>query len=598
MGRTGGRPRRSAVVWLSLGFGLAVAGLAVVPLALEAKDVASSLLRAQDHAVALKEQMAAGEAEAAAASLQRLQASASHAHRTSSGGLWDTAAKVPWLGRNVEAVQVTSASIDDIATRGLPPLVEAGSTLSVQSFKPRDGQVDVQALAALAPAVTEASQVLAENADDIRAIDAESLLGPLVRPVLDLQRQVDDADRAADAAGRVMRLAPAALGATGEQHLLLVFQTNAEIRSTGGLAGVFVLLTTKDGRITLSAQAASGELNLAADGTRQADARLTRDERSAFGTIMGHDVRSTNISPDFPRVARIWADRAERALGEDVDGVVSLDAVAMSYVLRGVGSVKVEGGPTLTADNAVQRLLHGVYVDFEEPSAQDAYFESATGRTFEAVMNGRGDWTRIVSALSEAASERRLQVWFREKDSQRVIADTAVAGRVAQDDDTPHIGLYVTDAAQSKMQWFLRYDTRAKATTCRADRSQVVLVTTSFRNQFSGDPEKSPWYVTGRGTRTEKGNQLLTYRLLAPRGGRVVGFTIDGQERPLASSDVTYEGRPVQYGTLTIPPGDEISVTWRVQTAPGADGDARYFETPGIDTSSNDVRVPSTCRRS
>ncbi|MFH7322930.1 DUF4012 domain-containing protein [Aeromicrobium sp. JJY06] len=590
--------RRSAVVWLSVGFGLAVAGLAVVPLALEAKDVASSLLRAQDQAVALKDQMASGEAEAAAATLERLQASASHAHRTSSGGLWDAAAKVPWLGRNVEAVQVTSASIDDIATRGLPPLVEAGSTLSVQSFKPRDGQVDVKALAALAPAVTEASRVLAENAGDIRAIDAESLLGPLVRPVLDLQRQVDDADRAADAAGRVMRLAPAALGATGEQHLLLVFQTNAEIRSTGGLAGVFVLLTTKDGRITLSAQAASGELNLAADGTRQTDARLTREERAAFGTIMGHDVRSTNISPDFPRVARIWADRAERAFGEDVDGVVSLDAVAMSYVLRGVGTVKVEGGPSLTADNAVQRLLHGVYVDFEDPSAQDAYFESATGRTFEAVMNGRGDWTRIVSALSEAASERRLQVWFREDDSQQVIADTAVAGRVAQDDDTPHIGLYVTDAAQSKMQWFLRYDTRAKATTCRADRSQVVLVTTSFRNQFSGDPEKSPWYVTGRGTRTAKGNQLLTYRLLAPRGGRVVGFTIDGQERPLASSDVTYEGRAVQYGTLTIPPGDEISVTWRVQTAAGADGDARYFETPGIDTSSNDVRVPSACRRS
>lgn len=590
--------RRSAVVWLSVGFGLAIAGLAVVPMALEAKDVASSLLRAQDQAIALKGQMAAGETEAAAASLERLQASASHAHRTSSGGLWDAAAKVPWLGRNVEAVQVTSASIDDIATRGLPPLVEAGSTLSVQSFKPRDGQVDVKALATLAPAVTEASRVLSENAGKIRAIDAESLLGPLVRPVLDLQRQVDDADRAADAAGRVMRLAPSALGATGEQHLLLVFQTNAEIRSTGGLAGVFVLLTTKDGRITLSAQAASGELNLAADGTRQAEARLTREERAAFGTIMGHDVRSTNISPDFPRVARIWADRAERAFGEDVDGVVSLDAVAMSYVLRGVGSVKVDGGPTLTADNAVQRLLHGVYVDFEDPSAQDAYFESATGRTFEAVMNGRGDWTRIVSALSEAASERRLQVWFREGDSQRVIADTAVSGRVAQDDDTPHIGLYVTDAAQSKMQWFLRYDTRAKATTCRADRSQVVLVTTSFRNQFSGDPEKAPWYVTGRGTRTAKGNQLLTYRLLAPRGGRVVGFTIDGQERPLASSDVTYEGRPVQYGTLTIPPGDEISVTWRVQTAPSADGDARYFETPGIDTSSNDIRVPSACRRS
>ncbi|MBA4607596.1 DUF4012 domain-containing protein [Aeromicrobium sp. Marseille-Q0843] len=588
--------RKSAAIWLGAGFGLAVVGFAVVPLALEARTVASSLLRAQDRAVALQDQMASGDAEAASATLRRLQADTSEAHRISSGGLWDTAAKVPWLGRNVEAVQVTSASIDDIAARGLPPLVEAGSTLSVASFKPKDGQVDVAALAALAPAVTSASEVLATNAESIGAIDAEGLLGPLVRPVLDLQRQVEDADRAADAAGRVMRLAPGALGAGGEQHHLLVFQTNAEIRSTGGLAGVFVLLSTNDGKITLSDQAASGELNLAADGTRQPDAKLTDDERAAFGTIMGHDVRSTNISPDFPRVARLWADRAEAAFGKDVDGVISLDAVAMSYVLRGVGPVKVDGGERLTADNAIQRLLHGVYVDHDDPADQDDYFEAATGRTFEAVMNGRGDWTRIVSALSDAASERRLQVWFRDPGHEEVIAETAVAGRVEQGGTTPHIGLYITDAAQSKMQYFLRYDTRAKATTCSVDRGQVVSVTTSFRNQFSGDPEQMPWYVTGRGTRTAKGNQLLTYRLLAPEGGKVVGFTIDGTEQPLASSEVSYRGRPVQYGTLKVAPGDEISVTWRVETAPGADGDLRYFETPGIDTSGNDVRVPSACR--
>jgi len=582
-------------LWLLLGLLLAFVVFVLIPFALGARTVASSLLEAKDQASTLRDQLASGETEDSAATLAKLQANTAEARRISDEKSWDFAAKVPWLGRNVEAVQVTASSIDDIAQRGLPPIVEAGSALSVQSFKPKDGQIDVKALAALAPAVASASEVLDVNADRVREIEAERLLGPLVRPVLDLQRQVDDADRAADAAGRVMRLAPASLGADGEKNYLLVFQTNAEIRSTGGMGGVFVLLNAENGKLTLADQASSESLNRAADGSRLADAKLTKDEERAFGTIMGRDVRSTNISPDFPRVARIWADRAAESYGVDVDGVISLDAVAMSYVMRGVGSVDVPGG-RLTADNTLDRLLNGVYLEYEEPADQDAYFEEATGRTFQAVMGGRGDWTKIVSGLSDAAAERRVQMWFRDKKAEGVIADTAIAGTVAQRGDTPRVGLYITDSAQSKMQYYLRYDTRVKATTCTADRGQAILVTTSFRNQFSGNPDKAPWYITGNGTRTKKGNQLLTYRLLAPKGGKVTGFTIDGREQLLAASDVTYRGRPVQYGTLVVKPGDEISVTWRVETAPGADGDARYFETPGIATSSNDVRVPSACR--
>ena len=587
-------PWRSPFLWLLLGLLLAFVGFALVPFALGARTVAGDLLEAKDQAAVLRDQLASGETESSAATLAQLQANTAEAHRISSERSWDFAAKLPWLGRNVEAVQITASSIDDIAQRGLPPIVEAGSALSVQSFKPQDGEIDVKALATLAPAVESASDVLDVNAARVSEIDAHRLLGPLVRPVLELQSQVADADRAADAAGRVMQLAPASLGAGGEQNYLLVFQTNAEIRSTGGMGGVFVLLNAENGKLTLADQASSTTLNRAADGSRLADAELSKDEERAFGTIMGRDVRSTNISPEYPRVARIWADRAEQAYGVDVDGVISLDAVAMSYIMRGVGTVEVPGGK-LTAENTLDRLLNGVYLEYEEPADQDAYFEEATGRTFQAVMGGRGDWTAIVSALSDAASERRVQMWFRDKDQQKVIADTAIAGTVGQPDDTPHVGLYITDSAQSKMQYYLRYDTRVKATTCTAERGQAILVTTSFRNQFSGNPAKAPWYITGKGDRTKKGNQLLTYRLLAPKGGKVTGFTIDGREQLLAASDVTYKGRPVQYGTLVVEPGDEISVTWRVETAPGADGDARYFETPGIATSSNDVRVPSAC---
>src|SRR5690606_21573424 len=106
---------RSPAVWVTLGFVLAVVAFAAIPFALEAKTVASSLLSAQDHATRLKDQLAAGDSEGAQASLAQLQRESAQAHESSRGGMWNAAAKIPWLGSNVEAVQVTAASIDDIS---------------------------------------------------------------------------------------------------------------------------------------------------------------------------------------------------------------------------------------------------------------------------------------------------------------------------------------------------------------------------------------------------------------------------------------------------------------------------------------------------
>ena len=46
------------------------------------------------------------------------------------------------------------------------------------------------------------------------------------------------------------------LGSDGPRHYLLVVQNNAEIRSTGGLPGSFMILNAEDGKLSLGTQRA------------------------------------------------------------------------------------------------------------------------------------------------------------------------------------------------------------------------------------------------------------------------------------------------------------------------------------------------------
>ena len=45
-------------------------------------------------------------------------------------------------------------------------------------------------------------------------------------------------------------------------------------------------------------------------------------------------------------------------IGGRVDGVISFDPVALSYLLKATGPVKIGNGETITSDNAVSYLLH------------------------------------------------------------------------------------------------------------------------------------------------------------------------------------------------------------------------------------------------
>ena len=294
-----------------------------------------------------------------------------------------------------------------MAHQGAGPLVESG--LSAATFAPRDGRVPVAQVARAAAPLAEARDGFVEAQEELDDIEVEGLLREL-RPQLEaLIRQVDDGVRTLDGATRAAELLPSMLGGDGTRDYLLVFQNNAEPRSLGGMPGLMAPLRADNGVVTLgrpSRPVSSVELD-------QPVLPLTAEERRIWFDQPGTWFQDAVFIPDFERASELMAARWKLEKGNEVDGVISVDPVALSYLLKATGPLTVDGR-RLTSNTFVDEILHEPYLRYQDdPASEDAFFAEVLTTTFDRLLDPRTDPSALVTALSRGATEGRLLVHSR-----------------------------------------------------------------------------------------------------------------------------------------------------------------------------------------
>ncbi len=576
-------------------FGWAFAGLLVLVLILfgwQAARASSALRLAANQAQVLQNQIVAGDDVAAKTTMAALADSADRAKSSTDGVLWQLGAKVPFFGKNVSAVQDVSVAIDTIARDALPPVVELSSKINLNTYSPHDGKVDIKAIEEIEPSVSDASAAISRANERIRGIDAGSLLVPLRGPVSSIQAKVGEARNASKSATLAARLLPSMLGKNETRRYLLLIQSNAEIRATGGIAGSFAILTAKKGRLSMGLQGAIQDLR----PFEEPVVPMTNDEKDVFSSALVTDLRNANLTPDFPRTAQITRAMVKKGLGRNVDGVISVDPVAMSFILEGTGSVKLKNGAALTPENAVEVLLNAIYRFYPDATQQNDTFEYAARKVFNVVKSGRGESRLVISGLVKGASENRIMVWSSHKDEQQLIGPSDLSGAFLGDDGkTPRVGLYFGDAAATKMEYYLNYSTRVTATRCLEDDVQELTSTTQVTSNAPADAKKSlPESVTGSGLSTPKGTMSLNLRFYSPFGGGFTEVRVNNKKQTVYGD--TFKGRNVTRVTLRVKPGETISVTTGMISGPNQPGDVIFSTTPGIVSARNDVVTPSACK--
>lgn len=513
--------------------------------------------QAADVTAALSDPASAGDVVA------RVSADTSAARELTSDPVWRLAEGLPWLGAQLSAVATVTAAVDDVASDAVRPLTDAAASFSLDSLRPTDGRFDLAALAALRePAATTAERLRAA-ADDIDAVRTEELVAPLRAPVSDVQDLLDEVAGGADALERATALMPEMLGANGPRNYLVLFQNNAEWRSLGGIAGAMAVVHTEDGRISLAGQGNTTDFRDVGAVTP-----LPPELQQVFGTRPTRFIQNVTQVPDFTVGAPIAREMWRNVFGLEVDGVVAIDPVALSYLLEATGPVTLATGDVLSADTAVPLLLNEVYLRYPNPREQDAFFAAATAAVFGVVSSGDTDPKKLVEALTRAGQERRLALWNADPAAQAVLDGTSLQARLPEsDDETTRFGVYLNDSTGSKMDYYMRAATSVGWCTDTEGAPEAEL-TVRLRSDAPADAASLPDYITGDGSfGTHPGStETLAYVYLPP-DAEVVGAVADGSGGATGFGGGYHEGRRVLTWSTVLAPGEEAVATVRVRTS-------------------------------
>lgn len=557
--------RRRLTLWILLGVLLVFIG-AELWVGVRGSAAADELSEARALATDLREQMTSGNSTEAAATLKQVGTHTAAALSLTSDPVWQAMELIPFAGPNLVAVRESARAVDDLVTGVATPLLPVTGDLDAGSFA--GASIPIQPLIDAAPMAREASDAAEDISNRVSQIEASRTLPFIREAVLDLGALVTEVTEVVQSIDRATTLLPNMLGAEGPRNYLLLFQNNAELRASGGIAGATAVVTVTNGNLSLGAQRSTLDYPRLA----QPVLPLTQAEATVHGTILGRYIQDVNLTPDFSRTGELARAMAEPVVGIPLDGVIAIDPYVLAYILGATGPVQLSNGETLTSENAVKLFLSDVYATIPDPAEQDSYFASVTNTVFTALSTRDVDPAKLLAAIGRSGDEGRIRVWSADPAEQEVIAETTMAG-VPADESEAVVGVFLNDATGGKMDYYL---STTVALSCSEEEEQRVTVKLS--NGAPADAATSlTGYVTGNGVYgVPKGSIRTQVIVVLPPGARAV--LRSGSESTVVRNDA---GLVVLSRYVEIQPGrsDSVVVTY-ADAVPN-----RVVATPGVDVS-------------
>ena len=530
--------------------------------------------------IQLQQQISTANVSAAQGTLAALQVETRAARESTDGVGWSMTSRLPFVGDDLRAVRTVSVVLDELANDGLPALLDVASALNPATLSPKNGRIDLTTLTTTAPRIAAELAVIRRARQSVAGIRTEGLVSRLGTAVAELADGLAKADRLVTTADRAARLLPGMLGANGPRTYLVLFQNNAEVRATGGMPGAYVVI-----------KADKGTIKIADQGTASADLRvfdspvqpLSADMMALYTDLPGIFPADINLTPDFPTAAGLARAMYRKRSGVAVDGVMATDPVALSYLLRVTGPVKIPEGEPLTSGNAVRALLSEAYAKYPNSADQDAYFAGAARAIFEALIKGRGNPMGILQELAHSAGERRLLAWSADPKEEAVIGGTVLEGRLPEDDQMrPTVGIFLNDGTGAKLSYYLNQSAALSVGNCETDGTRELHLKLTIRS--SAPKSGLTASVTGLALSGDPYTSRTNVMIFSPTGGGVVSVTRNGKELEFGTG--IERDRGVGVLTVDLPPGMTRTYDIAIQTGmlpdEGAAVSPRLWTTPSV----------------
>ena len=483
-------------------------------------------------------------------------------------GGWETAiaAHLPWLGDQVTAAQAMRHAGADGSQLGIDllPVIEQ---IDPSTGGTTGGGVLArlwQVASAQASAIDAAQGDLTGLDTAIAQIPSGGLLGQLEQMRSTIRQKAATLSSSAHLALNFLSTAPSALG-TSERRYLVLVNNPGEERPGGGFIGAVGEVDVQKGQILSENFVDSGLFNgkvPAEPAPRPLDAYLFHG--------VPWELSDTNWDAGFPTSAATVSRFYAEATGHKIDGVISLDPVALSYLLQVIGPVQVPPYPqVITASNT---LLEINYITNQaRPGDPGKVFLPPFAKLLldRLLKPANGQLNALVSALGRGVQEKHVVLNFTDASLERVVEGINAGGQLLT---PPQDGLLVADANLSGGKEDLFVDRHfALTATVGGDGTVHDKLVLTYHNPVQTNPANLRLIVS-------LGNDYEDYvQVFVPSAASLddIKVTAGGSTKSVSAEDITSEGsRAVFAYFLTVPKGQTVSLEFDYSgpfAAPGGD---------------------------
>ena len=573
--------RRRRIRRALIGVGIVVVLLAALAVwfgvsAMKAKD---EVQQAVSTAQGMQDALRQGDIDTVSSQMDAFAEHTHAAYRETSSFLWSAAAKLPYVGTDITAVRTAGTRMGNIASQSMPALKDAAGVLNLDNVSVANGTISIPGLAESAEPLAKADAVISDANNTVQAAPQPNI--GMVADAMDTARTYLAA--LADSVHNVSvfaQVAPKMLAMDGQTRTYLILaQTNAELRPSGGMPGSWGTMTVTNGAVDIQ-EFDSGASEMG--WFDQPVVELTAEERSLFTDKLGRVPQDVNFTPDFPRTGQIAQAMWSAHTGTTVNGVIAIDPVFLQNMLAVTGGVTLPDGNVMDGTNTAQFLLSDVYAQ-QSVSDQDEYFNMAASAAFEHIMQNSNNPKAFMSALTDSITNGHLLIWSANGDEQTLLEETVISGKLITDASEPQAGVYFSDVTQSKMDWYLKREVSTEYQKDAANGAKQYTVRIKLTNTVT--PEQVgmlPQYVIGDLPEGVSAGQIKTATFVyAPAGGRLVDWSMsDGGE---FDGITVHEGLTLGVKTITLNPGESYEIVCHVQSAPGVSTPMTLRQTPQVE---------------
>ena len=586
--RLPGLLRSRGVFWVAVAAALLVLGLGCW-VAVGAFQAKSNLEQARNSAQDAKRALLDGDTQAASLSADAALEEAQTARNATHTVAWNIVAGLPWLGSPFKTGQQVTDVVLSLASDVLRPAADVGIAIAPERLY-RDGRVDVDLLRSQEPQLSG----LANSAKRLNG-EAADISDPryvsLMRDARSqLQAQISGITSVIENAALAARLAPSMMGVDGPRTYFMGFQTNAEARGTGGLLGGYGILRFDNGTPIVDDLAPNTDLT---DAVASIEFGPEFDQQYGYAQPFT-DFRNSNLSPHFPYAAQIWKVMWAEQTGMEVDGVIAIDPVALSYILGAVGPVTMPDGEVVARENVVELTESSAYLRFPtDQIARKQYLQDIANAVVVKMTGPVRSPRMLLDALGRAITERRIAVWSASPNEQQLLEETPLAHTLPSDEE-PYAAVVVNNLGGNKLDYYLDAQVEYAADDCRGETRATTVNVTLDNNAPS---ESLPDYVaSASGLSSDlliavpKGTNITSLRLYATKGAELSSAILNGERVPAIIN--TELGHPVFEVQVIIPPGQSAEVSFQL-SEPTVAGSARVPSQPLVDSFEPKVSVPA-----